>query len=218
MLGLERARGEGAVGQVLVLGVGGEAAVGAHALVAVAAGDRVADELDPPREGLRCLDDLPAGVGDEADELGGALERLGALLDPDVVLAVGQALGDRVVGLTSHRLDLGRRAAVDDHGEIVVALIHELEVEVRSGEAGVDGAARPREARARRVAVVEAANEVDVADRPGAPAARVGARRHRAARSGVTARPPCPCPPVPGCAPPAAPLPARAARTRHPLR
>ena len=158
VLGIERARSDGAVGRVLVLLGGVEGAHGARPLVAVAGGDRVPDELHAPLRGRRRRKKRALRVEPEERHL--ADLRLRPLVDRDVVYAFGEALGERVDLLRVIRLDDRLRLAIHDHLEQVPSVVLQAHADAGALEAAGDRAARPGEADRGRVGHVEATNQL----------------------------------------------------------
>src|SRR5690606_13762084 len=117
-LRVEGAGGQRPVCEVVVLRVGAEAAVHVLALVAVAAADRVPDELDAALGGGGWRQEL-ALAEDDAPERGLPEVRLRAPVDLHQVLARGEVRGDRVGAAAGDQR--GAHDSIDDDRVLLAA-------------------------------------------------------------------------------------------------
>jgi uncharacterized membrane protein YjjP (DUF1212 family) len=166
--GLQRSGGDRAVRDGRVFRVGLEGTVGSCAENAVAARDRIADDLERARVGCLRLDERRAAVGDEAPELRGPEERLGAPDDRDVVLAGRKAGGDLVFPHRGRGLEENGCSPVDDDRELVLTAVLQPRDEAGPSETGVNGGAAVREGSLCRIRSIEAADEMHELLRRGA--------------------------------------------------
>lgn len=120
--------GDGCIDERVVLGGLAEAAVLVRALHAVAAGDGVADELQPARRAIARGHEGLARLRRESEEKTRAEERLAALVQGDLASALAEPRGDgvlrRAIGAPLETQGSGAGRAQVVAGRVHHAVIH----------------------------------------------------------------------------------------------